>query len=274
MLTPLTLGLAFCAGIFGTVIGGTPAFILACGVTVLSQVLGFAGFDTAMLDLYGTNLFFLPAVCFTGSVAATAYAAVRKYDVKGYDTWRSMAVFNDPVVLLVGGLFGVIGYTVFRLAVDLGIPCDQGALSVFSVAVLVRLLWHTERMKESNTTRILSAVRPHMWLFHIMMAGCLAFGAGFFAEKTGIWNIGFGMSGLSLLFCPVEPNMPATHHVTLVAGYAMQMTHNLVIAVIFGIIAELLGYWFTVAYNNRCSTHVDPPAFAIILCSLVLFTVF
>ena len=274
MFTPESLMLAFVSGIFGSCAGATPAFIFCAVFTIAVQLLGYTGMDMTALNLYGSNLFFLPAVCFTGGAAASAFAAKRKHDINGYDCWRSLPAFNDPLVLIAGGLSGVLGYIVFRAAVVLNIPCDQGALSVVLVALLIRLTMSEGRKYDPNAPRILTAIPANVWLTHILMAGVLALGAGWFAEYTGIWNIGFGISGAALLFCMVEPNVPATHHLTLVAGYAMQMTHNLVIAVIFGIIAELICYIFTISFNNRCSTHIDPPAFAILLCSLILFTVF
>lgn len=274
MFTSTAILLAFISGVFGACIGGTPAFIFCSFWSIICQLFQTAGVSTAVMDLYGSNIFFVPAVCFTGAAAASALAAVRKHDINGFDTWKSLAAFNDPILLLFAGVCGVIGYAIFRAAVVWGLPFDQGAFSVLTMGIIVRLCLSTGRKYDPAGLRILSKIPMNVWLTHIIMAAVLGVGAGWFAELTGFWSIGFGVSGVSLLFCICEPNLPATHHLTLVAGYAMQMTHNLVIACIFAIIAELICYIFCILFNNRCSTHIDGPALAIMLCSLVLFTMF
>ena len=54
--------------------------------------------------------------------------------------------------------------------------------------------------------------------------------------------------------------LPATHHTTLVVGYAMAQTGNILIAVIFGVIAHFIGLIFGMMLNTDCGTHIDPPA--------------
>ena len=90
----------------------------------------------------------------------------------------------------------------------------------------------------------------------------------YFAKETGLYTIGFSISALSLIFALNDPAFPATHHTTLVAGYAIAQTGNILIAVaiVFGVIAHFIGLLF--------GTHVDPPAVAIAICSLILFTLF
>lgn len=79
---------------------------------------------------------------------------------------------------------------------------------------------------------------------------------------------------LSLIFALNDPAFPATHHTTLVAGYAIAQTGNILIAIAFGVIAHFVGLLFGMVFNTDCGTHVDPPAVAIAICSLILFTLF
>ena len=96
----------------------------------------------------------------------------------------------------------------------------------------------------------------------------------FFAKTTGLYTIGFSISALSLIFALSDSAFPATHHTTLVTGYAIMQTGNIVIAVIFGLIAHIIGLVFGMIFNSDCGTHVDPPAVAIALLSFILFTFF
>ena len=96
----------------------------------------------------------------------------------------------------------------------------------------------------------------------------------YFAKETGLYTIGFSISALLLIFALNDPAFPATHHTTLVAGYAIAQTGNILIAVAFGGIAYCIGLLFGMALNTDCGTHVDPPAVAITICSLILFTLF
>lgn len=98
----------------------------------------------------------------------------------------------------------------------------------------------------------------------------------YFAKETGLYTIGFSISALSLIFALNDSAFPATHHTTLVAGYAIAQTGNILIAVaiVFGVIAHFIGLLFGMVFNTDCGTHVDPPAVAIAICSLILFTLF
>ena len=52
----------------------------------------------------------------------------------------------------------------------------------------------------------------------------------YFAKETGLYTIGFSISALTLIFALSDPAFPATHHTTLVVGYAMAQTGNILIA--------------------------------------------
>ena len=96
----------------------------------------------------------------------------------------------------------------------------------------------------------------------------------YFAKETGLYTIGFSISALTLIFALSDPAFPATHHTTLVVGYAIAQTGNILIAVIFGVIAHFIGLIFGMVLNTDCGTHIDPPAVAIATCSFILFTLF
>ena len=53
----------------------------------------------------------------------------------------------------------------------------------------------------------------------------------------------------------------------------MMVTHSLVLSTLLGILSELVCYSFGIVYNDKCSSHVDPPTVPILLFSLILFTI-
>lgn len=65
----------------------------------------------------------------------------------------------------------------------------------------------------------------------------------YFAKATGLYTIGFSISTLSLIFALNDPAFPATHHTTLVAGYAIAQTGNILIAVAFGVMRIVSIYY-------------------------------
>lgn len=265
--------LAAAAGVCGALIGGTPTFIMTGFAGILAAVLEAAGVDGGFYNETVMNVFFLPAILFNGSVAATAYAA-RKYPINGWESWRSLLFTNDPMVYLAGALGGFGGYWVFSLAGYLGIPCDTGALTVLTIGLFCRLCLSTGRKYNPEGRTLLARLPGKVWLSHIIMAGCVSFATGWFALKTGYYTIAFSISALSLIFLIIDPGFPVTHHITITAGYAAMATGNIWASLVFGIIAELLCYSFTILFNDKCSTHLDPPAFAIFVCSLCLFVFF
>ena len=65
----------------------------------------------------------------------------------------------------------------------------------------------------------------------------------YFAKETGLYTIGFSISALLLIFALNDPAFPATHHTTLVAGYAIAQTGNILIAVHLGVLRIVSVYY-------------------------------
>ena len=77
-----------------------------------------------------------------------------------------------------------------------------------------------------------------------------------------------------MIFAFSNPEFLATHHITLVAGYAMMVTNSYLISMIFAILSQVIFIAFTNYFNTDLDTHVDGPAVAIASLSLILFTLF
>ena len=153
-------------------------------------------------------------------------------------------------------------------------PVDTGAVSVILVGVLDRSLFNRENTYNQKNLDFLETAPNSFWLFQLLIGIAVSTVMAYFAKETGLYTIGFSISALTLIFALSDPDFPATHHTTLVVGYAMAQTGNILIAVIFGVIAHFIGLIFGMVLNTDCGTHIDPPAVAIATCSLIIFTLF
>lgn len=265
--------LAFFAGILGTLIGGTQTFICTGFVGLLIFLLEHVGVNTTFLNEALSNNLFLPCIIFNAAGLATAYAGT-KHEIRGVETSRSLAFTNDPKVLLVGAIGGVLGYLIFAFENYFSFPIDTGAVSVILVGVLGRILFNQEDTYNEKNLDFLEKASPSFWGFQFLIGLAVSTVMAYFAKETGLYTIGFSISALTLIFALSDPAFPATHHTTLVVGYAMAQTGNILIAVLFGIIAHFVGLIFGMVLNTDCGTHIDPPAVAIATCSLIIFTLF
>ncbi len=263
--------LTLLAGACGALIGGTQTFIITGFLGVLLHVIEFAGVDVTFYLNYVLNLFFMPCVIFNGACVATAYAA-NHYDIKGYHTNRSLTFTNDIKVVLMGSLGGLLGYGLYTIANM--IPVDAGAVSVLTVGILCRfLLFKGERINKDRLNHLKTFPIKEI-SFQIVIGIIISLAMSYFALETKLCTIGFSISALTLIFGLSDPHFPATHHTTLVAGYAVMQTGNILMGVIFGLISHMINYVFCEVFNTDCGTHIDGPAIAIAICSFVLFVFF
>lgn len=267
------MALAACAGALGTLIGGMEAFIIYGFVLIIQTVLASAGHDMTFYNAYLANLVFVPCIMFNGAVPATAWASVR-YKIRAWDTDRSLAFTHDPMVLLVGALTGAFGYLGLTYLVSTGFPGDAGACMVVTVGVISRMIWHNRRWYNRDAARVLSD--PKRWLWDLSLAGLCAGFTSYFAIRTGINTIGFMMSAalLMLQLFPKTETFPTTHQITMAAGYAAVFTGNIWIGILFGILAQVIFMVFGGFFNMGNGALIDPPAVAILTCSLLVNLLF
>lgn len=92
-------------------------------------------------------------------------------------------------------------------------------------------------------------------------------------------TIGFGLSGLSLLFLVLGMSVPVTHHITLIGGLAGatflplvggSQPAALLIGAIAGMAAACLAELFSRFWHIRGDTHIDPPASSIWIMTTVV----
>ena len=267
-----TAAIATLAGMCGTLIGGMQTFIIYGAAVILQCIMTACGADVSAYTTWLVNLFFLPACIFNGTVGATGYAA-RKYDIEAWQIERSLAFTHDPLVLLVGAVTAVFGYVLCALITNTGFGVDAGSVSVVVTGILCRLCFPGAQRVNKDAFRALNDGKK--WIYDICVAAVCAASAALLVQMTGFMSIGFAISAFLLLFQLSDKAVPSTHHITMTAGYAIVLSGgNLLVAIVAGIVAQVIFTLFGAFFNMGCGSHIDPPAVSIGLCSLVLYMIF
>lgn len=305
---------AFAGGAFGAAIGALPAFVftgfmvmLGEGVRILSGDLsGLVGFDPAAIQSAGITgqlafgPVFGPHISFAGGAAAAAYAAKKGYMKTGFPYHESKniayALGPQPDVLLVGGLFGILGYWVVTLFSIFSMPWDGIAMTVVVSAFAHRLFLGyslmgkaekgllnmkpfeaLEKRRDSSNRLLVEPWLGHQYKFMDVLAIGVVVGilAAYITYVTGSVFLPFGISAATLLFLNLGvERIPVTHHISLVASTAVvaaaggdpagaSLTNALLLGGLFGIIAAWVGEILQRLFYAHADTHLDPPAFAI-----------
>lgn len=289
----LWLAAAAAGGLFGAAVGALQAFVLT-GVAVLVGVaVILAGGDSTFLDYVGFGPVFGPHISFAGGVAAAAYAARTRTLEAGKDIVTPLVSLSRPDVLLVGAVFGVLGYLVNGAVAAIpwfGGNTDTVAVTVVVSAIIARLVFGRSGLPgtvPAGGTRFVPT-DDHAWVRYQekfgqntvlgLFAGGVGAGAtvaltNAYPEAAGIAQVVlFGVSALSLLFLSVGLSVPVTHHMTLPGGVAAAtflpvVDGNALAAVVIGAVAGMVGAWLAELFSRfwqiHGDTHIDPPASAI-----------
>lgn len=277
---PFLVAFSFCVGILGAMFGGTQTFICTGFAGVVVYTLKAAGVEPTLLGDSVLNTLLLPAIIFNGSAVATAVAA-KKYpgQLEGWDITRSLIFLHDTGIMLVGGAAGAIGYLLFSLFSYLGFPTDAGALSIIVLGAITRLTLSTGRTWNPDATTYYQEQGWQYWLFQTVNCLAVAFVFAFILCEAGpeFYGVGFSISALLLIFgyAGGGQKVPTTHQITSVVGTALAVTGgNIIVAVIFALIANHSYLLFAKYFNEDCSTHLDPPAVGIVVGTLLLTLIF
>ena len=262
----------FLAGVLGTLLGGTQTFICTGAIGLIVSALSLLGYHVPFLNDVILNVLFLPCVIFNGAGVASAYAA-KYHDIRGVNTDRSLLFTKDYRVFLCGGIFGLAGYLLFVLFSSLNVPLDIGALVVVIVGVVGRLLFNQEQWINKKAFTPSRNAMINLLSFQLVLSIGVSLLTILCVKLTGITAIGFYISAFSLIFVFKYPQFPATHHISMVVGYAFVQTGDILLSVIFGVLAHLVFTVFGMVFNVDCGTHIDPPAVAIGTFSLIIFTI-
>lgn len=283
--------------------------LLGEGLGALQADLGEAGVEPIALDVTGTIGFGAvvgPHIAFAGGVAATAYAGKRYPDMEpaGWDYHFGKDILyafgTKPDILLVGALFGVLGMLLNQIGAGIGLPLDTIALSVFLTAVVARVAFgypllgtpagngylDMSPFEEGRTRKGSDRLTTEPWLPHqYTWAGVATIGlvggvlGGWTWLETGSMFMAYGISAASLLFLNLGvEKIPVTHHMTLLGSSGAMIAASavgsepvvLIVAALFGCLSGLFGEVTQRVFYAHSGTHVDPPAMAITIMTLLI----
>ncbi|WP_436910721.1 hypothetical protein [Halosimplex marinum] len=315
---------AFAGGAVGAAVGGYAAYGLAgLVVTVgeIARVTTGAGGSSLVADspdlatagvagLVGYGPVLGPHVAFAGGAAAAAYAGRKGHldtDFPYHEAKHLAAPLGPrPGALLIGGVFGVLGYWLAQLSLRLGLPWDPVAASVVVSALLHRAVFGYPLLGRLDTdlldmspyedgdrrmaadgdgARSLAGryvVEPWLpyqseWLSVTLLGLLVGIFAGFLAVATGSYFLAFGIAAAGLLFLTAGvERFPVTHHMALPAGIAALAlpAAGPTVAVLaggaFGALAGLVGELAQRVLYAHADTHLDPPSVAIVVTTLLV----
>ena len=274
MFSASTALLAFLVGIVGSIFGGTQTFIVTGFVGLFIYTLQAVGIQSEFLSETLMNTVFLPAIIFNAASVSTAYAA-KHYDIEGWDINHSLLFTHDPIVSLLAGFGGVAGYLVFAFARGIGLPADQGSFSVILIGILTRIFLGNGRWTNPNATAYYKKEGIRYWVFQTInyLAVSIVFALLLKEAGPAYYGMGFNISALLLIFgyAGGGQKVPTTHQITCILGTALGLTSgNIFVAVLFGWISNMIYLLFARYFNEDCSTHIDPPAVAIAVVTMLL----
>jgi len=264
--------LAFASGIFGAAIGGLPAFILVGFLVLAGVAIQVAGGGGAYLGIVPFGALGPHVGGFAAGVGAVAYAAKQGKHPTGRDIVAGMMGKNSPDVLLVGGIFGIIGYVLNGLFSMPGAWTDSVALTVVTSAIIARLVFGKSGVfgKVADGESRYAPPEANRWVpwqsnpLQLLMLGL---GVGTFSAylalnvpNGGGVVLGFGLCAASLIFLQFGTQIPVSHHVALPAAVAAAASGSLLWGIIFGVVSAFVGEFMANTFCAWGDTHIDPPA--------------
>lgn len=300
MISVLCLLAAFGGGVFAASIGPLPAFIMTGVFSVAGSVAGMCGAGDAsniLLNYVAFGPFFGPHIAFAGGAAAAAFAKKKGISQNGADIATALSGYNEPSVLLVGGIFGIFGYlfkelivvNLFAGTISPRLVTDGPGFTVFCSAVLARLIFGgklrtgenvVSKGKTISTTMLIGFA--YSLLVGGIYAGAIYAGVPLDAFGGAYPTLIFGLAAIGLIFAELGQPYFGCHHILIISAeaavqsYAMTESVYMAVAmaVIFGMAAAFIGDLAGNLINSGTDSHIDPPATAILIMTFVVNAVF
>ena len=305
----LALIAAFGGGAFAAGLGALPAFIMTGFVALVGTGITLSGGADILTGNLAFGSFFGPHIAFAGA-AATAYAARKNNSliaagsleggnvsiavekgilVNGADITYSLGKTLYGTVLIMGGVFGMLGYLVNHLYSGvLHLNTDTVAMTVATLVVIARFTIGksglTGEYTESKKRQYFSQGQELLYNIVIGLAvGIIVSYVAAYLKDLGVSKeflvagypaLCFGISAITLIFAQMGFGIPTTHHISLPAANAAVLSGNPIIGVVVAIACSLMGDFFTKTINSYVDTHIDPPACTIFIMEFIVFGLF
>lgn len=283
---------AFGGGLVGAYVGAVPAFIMTGVLALVGNLITAAGVtgDIAV-GVMAFSSFIGPNVAFAGGVAAAAYARKQGKLEDGTNLVSALYGLGAPDVLLVGGVFGCIGYILERLVAMAPVIGGGGILGTDTPGIIVFTLGCVARLVfgETGITGKYTGKEPRQYITNVPNEAIMGLGIGIVVSFTavlvnefgGATALGaypvfcFGFAAITLVFTVAGTGVPGTHHIFLPSafGAVTGITHfgpwGCLLGVVFGVAGSLIGNFAGNTFNSHCDSHIDPPAFTIFTLTMV-----
>ena len=207
---------SFGGGIIGAYMGALPAFILTGVIAIAGAVTAMAGGADMTVGFIAFGSYLGPHIAFAGGVAASAYAGKTKKLGSGTDILSCLNGLADPATLLVGGVFGVLGFLIhYVIGAVLHLNTDLPGFTVIISAIIARLVFGSSGLigkAAPGETREYFTGRKGM-LCNVILGLGIGTTTGFVyqalvdggasAAAIGSYPVlCFGIAAVSLIFCP------------------------------------------------------------------------
>ena len=292
---------AFGAGVFATIVGSLPTFIMVGVIAIAGAAVSMAGGADLIVGYVAFGNFFGPHVAFTPALIATAYAAnvlgknqarlttsgsVDAYPITNpTDLTVSMNTTKDCRVLLVGGFSAILGFLIQYLYANvLKLQTDTVAMTVVTLGIIGRFAVGKSGLFGNAPQKKFISTGNEL-VFNILIGVCVSIlisylgqsmiDAGVSPELMASYpTLCFGISAVTLIFAQTGKDVPGTHHITIVAANALILSGNPLIGVLFGTISAIIGDIAGNSVNSNVDSHIDPPAMAIFISMFILNFIF
>lgn len=290
--------MAFGAGIFGAGIGGLATFIITGVIATIEATCALTGATGGIAGTFALAFqLFPPNVFFVGAAGAAAVSAMRGTQEHGEDMTKSVFGNMDPIALLAGGAISALSYVLRLFTQSAGVqavlPSDSVCMVAIPLMILIRLIFgktgltgDKEARKADNGKYVPTGARLANDIVLGLACGTMVSGLTVVLDQMGV-DVSplpvffFGVSAITLIFMWGGSSSPATHHIvnqacfaTVLALPVMGGAGAAVVGVIAGIVTSVLGDILGMTFNSYHDTHIDPPAFAILIVQLVLGWIF
>lgn len=264
---------AFGAGVFAAMVGALPVFIMT-GFIVIAGLTGgnLAGAENwGLIGTVGFGIFLGPHTTFAAGVGAAAFAKKKGLMETG-DITVPLIKFNNVSVLIMGGIFGVVGYLINYLLMEIiGVPTDTIALTVVISAMIARLAFSDKGLIPSlKTGNKQYFPKGENLKISVLLGAAIGTVSAYYAIATGDTVLAWSLSAIGLIFVQMGSGGYAFHHIGIVSAIASVATGNLFVGMIFGVLAALLADTLGAVFNVDGDTHIDPPALAIFILTTVV----
>ncbi|MBQ6386513.1 MAG: hypothetical protein IJJ38_10170 [Lachnospiraceae bacterium] len=290
--------MCFGAGIFGAGIGGLATFIITGVIATIEAVCALTGATGGIAGMFALAFqLFPPNVFFVGAAGAAAVSAMRGTQEHGEDMTKSVFGNMDPVALLAGGIIAALSYVLRLFTQSAGfqavLPTDSVCAVAIPLMIVIRLVFGKSGLTGNKEARradggkyVPTGSRLANDIILGLACGTMVSGLTIVLDKMGV-DVSplpvffFGVTAITLMFMWCGSSSPATHHIANQACYAtvlalpvMGYTGAAVVGVVTGIVTSVLGDILGMTFNSYHDTHIDPPAFAILIVQLVLGWIF